>query len=160
MTRAFTLIEMLIYMGLLAVFLLVLGQVFFAMLDAQLKSQTVSSVVQDGSFILNRLGYDIHRAVSVVAPATDGESSSALTLSFPDGNYTYSAATSVLQLTAPEGTAGLTGWDTLISAFSVTRLGNVGGKPSLRISFTLTSRSSSLSQKPEIRNFQTTYALR
>ena len=70
MKRAFTIIELLIYMGLLAGLITILGTVLSQVIDVQLESQAISAVEQDGRFILARLNYDLHRVASVTTPAS------------------------------------------------------------------------------------------
>ena len=58
----FTIVELTIYMALLAVFLVIMTQILVSILDLQLESQATSFVEQDSRYILSRLAYDINRA--------------------------------------------------------------------------------------------------
>jgi len=60
MKRGFTLIEILIYMGLMAALIIVLTNVFVTVLETQLESSSTSVVEIDGRYLLSRLIYDIH----------------------------------------------------------------------------------------------------
>ncbi len=148
----FTLIEILIYMGLMTIFIVVLGQVLSSVLDAQIDAQDISAVEIDSRYVLTRLTYDIRRATAVTAPAL-GQSDSSFTLTINGVSHTYSVNQGRLQLTANATTSVLTGWETQISGFSVTRLGNPVGKPTLKISFTVTTND-------EIQSYMTTVSLR
>ncbi len=160
MKRAFTLIEMLIYMGIMSAFIVVLTNIFVSVLDVQLQSQAVSSVEQDGRFILSRLSHDIRRAQSITTPASAGSSAQSLVLVIGGSTYTYSDSSGSLTLNSPLGLGSLTSFDTTVSGFTVTRIGNTSGKHSLQINFTLTSVTVSNADRPEIKSFQTTVGLR
>jgi prepilin-type N-terminal cleavage/methylation domain-containing protein len=73
--KGFTLVEMLIYMGLLTIFLAVIGNIFFSIIDLQLESQATSSVSESGRYLLSRISYDVRRAQSITTPASPGLSS-------------------------------------------------------------------------------------
>lgn len=154
-TNGFTLIELIIYMALLAAFLLILTSIFVSVLDIRVGSQAVSSVDQDGRFILSRLAYDINRASAVSLP-----NSTTMTLSIGGQSYTYSIVSSNLQLAAPTSTDNLNGSGTTISGLNIQRVANTGGREeTFQIVFTLTSVNQKQSG-PEVRNFQTTIGRR
>jgi hypothetical protein len=134
-----TFVELLLVMGLLGIFLVVLTNIFTATLDVQTQSQAYSATVSDGRFIMARLNYDIARATAVTTPAALGDSDAALVLTIDGSPYTYALNAGSLQLTDPTGTAGLDGGGTTVSNLSFQRLGNAGGKDTIRYSFTLTS---------------------
>ncbi len=161
--KGFTLVEMLIYMGLLTIFLAVIGTIFFSIIDLQLESQATSSVSESGRYLLSRISYDVHRAQSITTPASPGLSSPSLVLSIGGVTYTYAEVAGTpafLQLTAGGLVDALTGSDAQISNFSATRVGNASGKNSLKVSFTLESVTTSLSQKHETKDYSTTITLR
>lgn len=158
--KGFTIVEMLIYLGLLAGFIAILTGILLSVFDIQLESAAGSAVDHDGRYILARLAYDIRRADAITSPAAAGSTSTTLGLTIAGSPYTYSVSGTDFQLAAPAGTANLTGLDSQISSFSVTRLGNPSGKHSLQITFTLTSAVTSVNQRPQIRNYQTTVDLR
>ena len=64
MKRAFTLIELLLYMGISAIFLVVVSNVLYVLLDAHVESQNINSLELDSRFIAARSEYD---ATSLVA---------------------------------------------------------------------------------------------
>lgn len=151
-------IEMLVYMGLLSILLVVMVDLFAASLDAQLESQSTSSVDRDGQFLISRLSYDINRAQSIISPVL-GSQSTSLQLSIDGVNYTYMLNNSNLQLTNNNGTDNLNSFDSTISNVSFQTLGNTNGKHSVRILYTVTSKTTRVSG-PETKNFQTTMGLR
>lgn len=159
--KGVTIVELLLYMSILTVLLTILTSIFVSALDVQSESQATSSVEQDGSYILARLAYDIHRAQSINIPATNGATNNNFQIVISGTNYTYSVDTNNnLTLTNSSEVNNLNNYGTKISDFSVTRLGNVGGvEDTLRITFTVTSRAKRISGF-EAKDFQTNLSLR
>src|SRR5258708_37339160 len=149
----FSIIELLIYMGLLSIFIVVLTSIFISALDIQLNSGATSNVEQEGRFILNRLTYDVHRASSVTTPTANQ-----LTLTIGGAGYTYVVSGSQLQLTTGTGTNTLNESDTKVSGFSVSKRG--GAKPAVEILFTIAATTTDSQPKHEVRNYQTTIGIR
>lgn len=157
--KGYTLIELVIYIALLTVLLYILTEVFIGMLKIQTESEVTSQIQQDGRFITSRLIYDIRRASSIAYPILIGSSGSELQIVVNAENYTYQQNNNKLELVNAYGTSMLNGYGTQISNLQFTRVGNMSGKPSIQIRFTLTSlipRYEGFDQK----NFQTTIALR
>lgn len=157
--RGFTIVELIIYMGILSLLLLVLTQLFGAALDVQRESESSSSVVQDGKFILSRLFYDISNAQSITVPAAIGSTSATLQFTKNGISYTYAVNNENLQITDNIATDALNSFDTKITAFSFKRIGNSGGKHTIQVQFTLVSKTTR-PDKSEIKDFQTTVGLR
>jgi prepilin-type N-terminal cleavage/methylation domain-containing protein len=160
MKRGFTLIELILYMGLISIFLTVLTSVFLSILDVQLESDSLSSVEQDGRYIQSRMVYDIHRAADIVTPTSVGLTTPSMTLIIGGQNYSYTVSSDALQYVSPVGTDNLTSYGSRISNFSVTRVGNATGNNSLKIAFTLTSVTTTTTQKSEVKDFLITTTLR
>lgn len=152
--KGVTFIEMLIYMGLLAILLVILTEMFVSILDLRLDAQTTSGVDHDGKFIMTRLAYDINRAESITTPTVSGESSNTLEIIIGGVTNTYSVSGSILELSNGLGTSGLNGSTTTISDLSFLRLGN-----SIKYSFTVTSEAIARSGA-EIRTFESTAGLK
>ena len=157
----FTLVELLIYMGLLSIILVVLSQIFGSILDAQLESQASSSVHRDGRFILSKLSHDIHKAQSIVDPAAIGEQSIDLQLTIDGINYIYSLDNGNLEVSDGVEANNLNSGDTTVSDLSFTRIGNsvANAKNTVRITYTITSKI----VRPkgmETKDFQTTIGIR
>ena len=159
--KGVTMIELLLYMGILSVLLMMLTSIFISALDVQSESQTTSSVEQDGNYILARLSYDIHRAQSINIPTANGVTNNNFQIIIGGVNYTYSMdGNNNLILTNNLGVNNLNNYGTSVSAFSAQRLGNAGGiENTLRITFTVTSRTKRISGF-EVKNFQTNLSLR
>lgn len=159
-SKGFTLVELLIYIGLLGIMLVVLTQVFTSALDVQTETEAASFVDLDSRFIINRLTYDIHRAQSITTPAALGATNSTLQLVIGGTNSTYALNGGNLEITDSVGTDRLNSVGSTISAFTVKRLGNTNGKNSLQISFTITSTTVKNGGQPETKNISTTIGIR
>lgn len=157
--KGFTLIEVVLYMGLFAIFMVVMTNIYVSVLSIRLESESISAVEQDGNVILARLIYDINQASSVTTPGSLGTQSSSLAMVINSTNYTYALSGGNMVLTAGANSGAINSYNTTISNFSVLRLGNVGGKHSLQLSFTVTSKITKTSGV-DTKNFQTTVALR
>lgn len=158
--RGFTIVELIIYMGLLSILLAVVTEIFLSILDLQNQSTAVSNVSQDGKYIISRLGYDIRRSSEITVPASTGVKTENAALTIDGEAFTYTASSSGgLVITQNSGSDYLTSNETRISNLSFTRLGNAGGKNSLMISFTLTGRQA-LKNSYETRDYQTVISLR
>jgi Tfp pilus assembly protein PilV len=134
----FTLVEVLIYIGLMGVFLLVLLDIFTATLNTKLSSESTSALNMDSRYILAKLKYDINNADSIISPA-EGASGSSLQLI--TGGVTATYASNSGNFTKTEtSTLNLNGWDTALTALSFKSVGVPGGKPTVQISYTLRSK--------------------
>lgn len=131
MKKGFTLVELLLYMGLVVIFLGVLTNLFVSVLDVKDESSGVSFVEQDGRFILSRLLYDANQS------GADYISSN------------YSLVNNNLILNNEK----LNNSETRVLEFTTLQLGNVGGKKSLQVKFKLESGS-------ETRDYQITLGSR
>jgi type II secretory pathway pseudopilin PulG len=156
----YTLIELLLFMGILAIFLAVLTQIFTSTLDVQLESSNNSSVDQAKAFLLSRLQYDIHRSTSIVTPASPGQSSSTLVLNIGGVATTYQVINNQFTITNNQGTDILSDVTTQASNFQVTRIGNGTSNDTVEITLTLTSTTQSSAGIAETRQLNTTYSLR
>lgn len=110
MKKAFTLVELLIYMALVGSFLVVLTNMLATILETQAESAAASLVDIDGKYILARLGYDANTVV------------------LNPGTFTVSEGNLL------SGTTRLNSYDSVISGFSITRV-----EDTARVNFTVTS---------------------
>ena len=110
MKRAFTLVELLIYMALVGLFLVVLTNILVTILETQAESAAVSLVDIDGRYILARLAYDANTVV------------------LNPGAYTVAVGN------LWTGGVRLNSYDSTVSGWSVIRVDNTA-----RVSFTITS---------------------
>ncbi|MBA3723844.1 MAG: prepilin-type N-terminal cleavage/methylation domain-containing protein [Candidatus Levybacteria bacterium] len=154
--KGFTLIEMIIYIGIFSLLIGVLSAIFGAILDVQLESEGTSKVDQNGRYILAKLNHDIEDATAITTPSSPGQTTSTLQITVNSIIYTYGLdGSGNLQLTTPTGTNNLNSQGITVSGLSFTRLGNGGANDTIRVNYTITSTIQSPSG-PESRTFQTT----
>lgn len=151
--NGFTIIELSIYGAILGGLLVVLTTLFTSTLDLQLESGTTTNVVFDSRYIFSRLSYDLGRATSITTPQSLGQEANTLELMIDGASFAYSVNNGLFELTTASGTDALNSEDTVVSDVRFLRLGNTGGKHSIRMDFTVTSGLVS-------RAYQTTVALR
>lgn len=155
-----TLIELLLYMGLLSLMITLLTGIFVSTLDVQLESQAHSSVQEDGEYILTRLKYDILRASAVIQPGIIGAQSNTLEITVSAIPYTYALGGTTLQLTnSIDGTVILNSARSTVSNLSFQKISSSAGKNTVRINFTVNSVAKRNSGN-ESKQFQTTVSLR
>jgi prepilin-type N-terminal cleavage/methylation domain-containing protein len=161
--KGFSLIELIIYMGLLSMLLVILSQVFTSIIQSRLDSESTASIDQDANYLLSRFTYDISRAQGISEPqdyASNHNPSTALTIAVGSDSYRYSVNAGNLQLTNALGTDILNSYNSTISNLLFTRIGN-GASPSnydsIKINFTITSKVTRSSGK-EARNYEITVA--
>lgn len=143
----FTLIELVLYFGLLSIFIVIMSQMFTAIMDVKLESASTSSVQQDATYLKARLSYDIRRAANILSPAV-GQSASSLSLDIvengTDKTYTYQLDGSVLTLSDGTNTDTLVSSESAVTQFLVTRVGNsgtiTGARDTVDVQLTVTSR--------------------
>ena len=157
--KGYTLIELLIFMGMISILLVVLTEVFGSILDVRRESESISSVEQDGNFLLNRFMYDIPRATSINRPSTVGATDATLDITIGGGSFIYALNTGNLELTAIGSTKQLNSQNTSISNLSFRLIGNGDQKDTIQLSYTVTSKIQRTSG-PESKSYQTTVGLR
>ncbi|OGE36687.1 hypothetical protein A3B45_00985 [Candidatus Daviesbacteria bacterium RIFCSPLOWO2_01_FULL_39_12] len=157
----FSLVELLLYMGLFSILLVSLMQLFGSILAVRLESEATSAVLQDGRYILSRFAYDVKRSSNIVAP-TFGTPGPELTITGPSINYTYKIVANnlVLQNNTTSVKEQLNSADTKISSATFTKLGTPGGKETVQIKVTLNSLAIRQGGNPETKTFQTTVGTR
>lgn len=155
----FTLIEMLLYMGLLTMLLLLFTNIFTAILDTQLAAQSTSSVSQDGRFVYSRITYDIHRASRIDTPIQLGDVTNTLQLTIGGVPYVYTLENGNLLLSISSSSAQVNSVDTAISDLQFKRIGNINGKHTVQINFTVANKIN-LHGSGDSKTFQTTAGLR
>ncbi len=157
--KGFTLIELVLYIGILTILLSVLSSIFTSIVDVQLQSTATSSVNQDGRYLLSKLLYDVKSSSAILVPANPGSQSSTMQLTINSINYTYSVnGSGNLQVVnnSTSETNVLNSYDTSISALTFNRVGNGGSSDTVRVSYTVTGRTIERAGQQEARTFQTT----
>ena len=116
-------------------------------------------MAQDNTYLFSRLLYDVHRAEDITVPAAAGLSSSQLQLTIDGADYIYAINNGNLELTSPEGTEVLNGYNTTLVSLDFSRIGNGAGTDTIQITYTLESRGRDASG-PVSSTVQTTVGLR
>ncbi len=136
----FTLIELILFMGLFSILMVVLMRIFTAIVEQQAEVESYSAVESDRLFISRRLAYDIARASAITLPASPGNQGPSLSLTIASQTYTYALQNGNLVLTSPTGTDRINQIGTTIPTVNFRRLGNVNGKNSINLFMTVRSR--------------------
>jgi Tfp pilus assembly protein PilV len=139
--KGVTLVEVLVYIGLLSIFMLVLVDIFVTILNAKLETESTSTLNQDARYIYSRMAYDITNASSFTVP-----NSTTLVV----GTNTYTLGGGNLTLNSIK----LNGIDTKIDSVNFTRLGNT-----VKTTFTIESLVK-LQSGVQTRTINTTFGLR
>ncbi|MCX7997278.1 MAG: hypothetical protein N2691_06035 [Patescibacteria group bacterium] len=135
----FTLVEFLLYTGLLTVVIMVVSMMFSSITEIQIESESTSAISQDESFLVNRFAYDIRRAEDILLPAREGDSSSTLQLRIDGETYQYAIIDGNLFLTTGGESYRLNGDGTSVASVQFQRFGNPGGLPTVRYTIQLVS---------------------
>ena len=138
--NGFTLVELTLFMGLFSILLVVLMQIFTAIMEKQAEVESYSAVESDRLFFISRLNYDIQRATAITVPASPGSQGTTLTLTIAGQAHTYTLNNGNLTLTTPSGTNNLNNYGTRITALNFRRLGVTNGKNNIKITMTIQSR--------------------
>jgi prepilin-type N-terminal cleavage/methylation domain-containing protein len=158
MQEGFTLIELAVYIGILAILLSILSSVFGSIVDVQLQSKVNSGVDQDGRYIQAKLTHDMESSSTTIIPANPGNESSSLQITINSVDYTYSLDSNNNLQVVDDSTGEadvLNSYDTSVSGLTFTRIGSGDDNDTIAVSYTLTSRSSD-QQGQESETFQTT----
>lgn len=157
--KAFTIIELVIYMGLLAMLLLVFTDMFSLLVDKKLETESTSTIYQDADFIFSRLQYDFAHAKTILLPAAPGNPVTQLQLGFDTNTFDYYLDGTDLKRATGSAILQLNSFDTTISNVSFQRIGEGNAFDTIRLLFTITSKVKKQSGY-ESYQFKTTYGLR
>ncbi len=157
--KGFTLIELILFMGLFSIILLVLTTIFAELVQKQLEIQSMSAVESDKSYILSRLKYDFGRADTITIPAGTGEISTELELDIDGSSYTYQLNGTILETDNNGDVQRLNNTKTEVSGLSFQRIENSGGVPTITISMDIISAVQEASGKRST-TIDTTFGMR
>ncbi len=131
----FSILELLIYMGVSAFLLGSLTQIFVLISRLRLDTQASSELQQDGMFLLSRMSYDLARSGTITTPALGSQGAILQT-----DMIKYSLdANNHIQITDLSGSDMISGYDTTVSGLNFLHLKS-GSKDNVQVSFTLTSK--------------------
>lgn len=154
--KGFTLIELIIYMGIFSMLLFVLTDIFVISLKTKTSAESTADINQDGRFIFSKLTNDINNAISIISPTLNSTSASlqldSETVQLNNGN---------IELITGGQTYVLNSVNTVVTNLAFTRLGNnsINSKNTIKIDLALKSRQI-VNNNPEIINLRTTVGLR
>ena len=141
MKKSFTIIESLIYIGILSIILMVFVELFTSLTRVRTENESTSNIQQDSSYLINKFTYDIHRAKDISLPLHPPDESNALSISIDGTTYSYTInGEQNLILSDGVDSYQLNGYDTSISEIIFTRLGQDDAHDVIKVNFTVTSR--------------------
>lgn len=141
--RGLTLVELVIYLGMLVLLISVLSSIFSAIVDVQLNSNSTSGINQDGAYILAKFNHDIASSSAILTPANPGNQTSTMQVTINSIIYTYSLTSgNNLQIVnnSTNETNVLNSYNTSVSGLTFTRIGSGGSNDTVQVSYTITSR--------------------
>lgn len=157
--KGFTLVEMVVYMGILSLLLVVFIDMFAQLVNKQLETESLSATQSDANYLLSRLSYDFGRAKSISLPTTPSSASAKLRLLIGSTNYDYYASSSSLIATSSATIMQLNSADTTISNLTFQRLGLGNAWDVVQIKCDISSKSKKQSGY-EVTHFSTTLGIR
>ncbi len=146
----FTLVELLLFMGLFTGFLTVLSALFVSTLDTQAESVASANLDQNSWYLLSRFQYDFGQASSVVFPVNNGDVDTILTLDQSGTPVSFSLASGQLIITRGGVSSALTSDGITVSNLSFQRLGSDDGAVTVTVHMELTDAEKSL---PKVLDF-------
>ena len=83
MKKAYTLIELLLYVGLLAIIMSIVSYFLFASISAKVKNRTIAEVEQQGEMAMQMISQTIRNSSAINSPIS-GANAGTLSLNIPD----------------------------------------------------------------------------
>lgn len=159
--RGTTIVELLVYMGLLSIFLVLLVNILVTTLSFRLGTESSSALNQDTRFIMSRLSYDLYNADNLTLPVTPGDTSGSLVLTLDGVQKTYSVdGNGDLTETSGGVPSKLNSTGTRVTGLNFERIGVPGEAPTVKINLTLESRITLQGGVVESESIETTFGLR
>lgn len=122
----FTVIELLMYLGLYSILIVVITQLFLTLIESRTEAENLTMLQQESRYITQRLIYDIRRAQSVTLPVQVGDSGNQLELNIDGETFRYQVnVNGFLELVSPSGTASISSQVTT-GQFLVQKTGSTG----------------------------------
>lgn len=155
--KGFTLIEALIYFGILAILLLAVGVILFQVLLSKSKAETIQEVSQNARAITERISDRVRNAQSISSPSI-GQTASTLTLAMTDSSKNptvFDVSSGLMRIKEGAATAqGITSGQVKVTSISFTNVSYTGTAGSVRIAITISASSTSLFKEY---NYQETF---
>lgn len=138
--KGFTIVEMLMYIGLFSTVLLVTTQILISITDMYLESSATASLENNATYLSQKLQYDLLRSTRIMEPADPAVTGNRLVLQINGSDYIYEIQNQVLLLTAEDETNQLSTNDVNVSELTVKRVGDGTATDSARLDLTLQSK--------------------
>jgi Tfp pilus assembly protein PilW len=136
----YTLIELLLYVGLIGILLSAITALFGVSVDARVKNQTISEVNEQGIYALDYMAQVIRNGTTVSSPVA-GSTGSSLTVTVPTASISptiFSVTSGVLQVKKGTATAvALTNSKVKVDTFNVVNVTRSGTSSIIQISLTI-----------------------
>lgn len=160
--QGFTIIELIVYMGLFSILVGIITSVFVSLLNNQFTAETTASTDENGKYILARLTYDIAQAQNVVVPGATGTQTNNLQLTINNINYSYSLDSSgnfqIKDITDNLPAYNLNDYDATVSGLLFKKIGNTGGKSTIQVNFSVVSNT--VQKTEQTKAYETTIGTR
>jgi len=157
--KGFTLIEMVLYIGILTLLLGVMSAILGSIVSVQLESTSTSSVDQDGRYILEKFTRDVASSSAILIPVNPGIQTNTFQITINSINYTYSIDSNnnlqVINNSTNEINV-LNSYDTTVSSLTFTRIGSGTNNDTIQITYVVTSRNKEKAGQQEVKSFTTT----
>lgn len=158
MKKAFTLIELIIFMGIFSVLIFIFTDIFVSALKTKTLEEATASVNQDANFVLMKLQYDINNASSVTQPELNNTSES-LYITIDGVGVLYRMNAGRLERVVGTEAVSLNGYNTTLTSLYFKNMGTPEGKSTVKIALTLESKGV-VNNRSEVINLETTAGLR
>lgn len=158
MKKGFTLIELIIYMGIFSVLVFIFTDIFVSSIQTKTTGESAASVNQDANFILTKLEHDINNSTSVVSPIL-GQTSSTLIFVQSGEQITYRLTNGDLERVVGTEVNSLNSWGTSLTNLGFQNIGNALGKSTIKVDMTIQSDATT-NNKAEVINLETTVGTR
>lgn len=138
--RGYTLIELLLYVGIVSTLLVGITLYFASVAEARVKNQTIMEVEQQGAMVMDHITNTVRNATSVSAPAI-GSSANQLTVVVPTGSLSptiFDLSSEAIRI--KEGVAAaiaLTSSDIRVTSLSFTNMSRSATVEVVRVTFTM-----------------------
>lgn len=136
--RGFTLVELILGMGLLTILLGILLNVFVSSVELKLESEADSALTNDARFIVNRINLDVRDAKAIIEPSMPNGTSQTLIININDVlvEYRVDEAGRLIRIQGADSQL-VTSSATRVEAINFTSIGEVGGRNNIQISLNL-----------------------
>jgi len=149
--KAFTLIELILYLSLVSVLVIGVTSFFSIIKDTSIKEKSISTVEEEGAFSADILSQKIREARNVCIPTTSGTSGQTLMLDMDTNCNSHTAnrvrfaldGSGILQITEGAGSpVNLTDDRVLLSSLIFVKAEDpLGGSPSINYTFIMQAKS-------------------